>query len=205
MLHHFVRGLCFFWVSVVGFACFSLNASTDETLTENRGYFKKELRKAKKELETARDPYHREFLSDHIKGLRALLNALPSGDNKRPIVRRLSPLPPARNLVRRSSPWPSARHLPPDDLRHVLMAIHGHGPYTYNNAHERDGGTTPTRGSPTRDLDVLVDPNRTSVLYTRNRIYAGTHSVSIEQDEDESLLQPNQETDVFINDSSDVA
>lgn len=185
MLHRFVKALCFFGV---GFFCFSLNASIDQILAADRRYWREGLREAQEELQTAQEPYHRDFLRDHIRGLRALLSVLPLDD--RPTVRRL--------------PRPPIRHFAPGDLLHLFMATHYQGPYTYNNAYHGDGFTTPTGGSPTNDVDDVL-PNRIALpSVTRNRMYAGD-SVSIEQ-EGEPLLPPDQETNVFIEEggSTDV-
>ena len=155
MLYHFIRNVCVLSLVSTVFSTYSfLNASLAEITAAERQSLREGLYEALEELRTACDSYHRESLKYYISGLRELLR-VPARDDTRRRAREL-PRPPV--------------DLPPDDLRHVLLA------HRYSS----------------------IFSNRISIPYTLNRRYAGIHSVSTREEDDEPLLQSGQEDTAFI-------
>ena len=166
MLYHFIRNVCVLSLVSTVFSTYSfLNASLAEITAAERQSLREGLYEALEELRTACDSYHRESLKYYISGLRELLR-VPARDDTRRRAREL-PRPPV--------------DLPPDDLRHVLLA-HRYSSHLARNVNSNSS----------------IFSNRISIPYTRNRRYAGIHSVSTREEDDEPLLQSGQEDTAFI-------
>lgn len=183
MLHHFIKNPFFLSLIVGGFLVyFPVNGSIGDVLADEKKLLRKGLFEAQEELRTALDPYHKEFLKDHIRGLRALLNVFPVDD--RQMARQL-PLPPVG-------------HLPPHDLHYSLnglMVLHQGRRFTVFDRRSR--GSAPHLDS--GGNEGFSGANRIALSYVRNRAYAGIHSASSREEEggEQQPLQPDGESGVF--------